>query len=289
MIEGVAVGFLTCGLFVLLPLAPVRLTPPLLALRSAFEAATPQSRAERWRDPLRWTAYGLLAVALAFFPWLQSNNAKLGFGFSGALLVSLRAARALTARGLMNAARRWFPTSWPFEWRQGLGNLYRPNNRTLLLVFTLGLITFLLLGMYLTKDILLHQFDTKESTATQPNLIFFDIQPDQKAAVTGHRARARPARPGRRADDHHADHQPARPGPSTRWRRRNPPARARAPCPTGGCGTSTARRTATSSTPTRRSSFPGNGPAGSEWTATARTRRTPPRCPSRRTWRTKCG
>ena len=181
--EGVAVGFFTCGLFVLLPLAPVRLTPPLLALRSAFEAATPQSRAERWRDPLRWTAYGLLAAALAFFPWLQSNNAKLGFGFSGALLVSF-GLLALTARGLMNAARRWFPASWPFEWRQGLGNLYRPNNRTLLLVFTLGLITFLLLGMYLTKDILLHQFDTKESTAKQPNLIFFDIQPDQKAAVT---------------------------------------------------------------------------------------------------------
>ena len=83
----------------------------------------------------------------------------------------------------MQAARRYFPASWPFEWRQGLGNLYRPNNRTLLLVFTLGLITFLLLGMYLTKDLLLHQFTAKEDSATQPNLIFFDIQPDQKAAV----------------------------------------------------------------------------------------------------------
>ena len=180
--EGVAVGFFTCALFVLLPLAPVRLTPPLLALRSAFEAATPQSRAERWRDPLRWTAYGLLALALGLFPWLQSNNPKLGFGFSGALLLSF-GLLALTARGLMQAARRYFPASWPFEWRQGLGNLYRPNNRTLLLVFTLGLITFLLLGMYLTKDLLLHQFSAKEDSAAQPNLIFFDIQPDQKAAV----------------------------------------------------------------------------------------------------------
>ena len=180
--EGVIVGFFTCALFVLLPLAPVRLTPPLLALRSAFEAATPQSRAERWRDPLRWSAWGLLGVALILFPWLQSNNPKLGLGFSGALFLSF-GLLALTARGLMNAARRYFPASWPFEWRQGLGNLYRPNNRTLLLVFTLGLITFLLLGMYLTKDILLHQFVTKESSATQPNLIFFDIQPEQKAAV----------------------------------------------------------------------------------------------------------
>ena len=62
----------------------------------------------------------------------------MGFGFSGALFVSF-GLLALTARGLMNAAaRKYFPASWPFEWRQGLGNLYRPNNRTLLLVFTLG-------------------------------------------------------------------------------------------------------------------------------------------------------
>ena len=64
-----------------------------------------------------------------------------------------------------------------------MANLYRPNNRTLLLVFTLGLSTFLLLGMYLTKDMLLRQFAAQGDAATQPNLIFFDVQTDQKDAV----------------------------------------------------------------------------------------------------------
>ncbi len=46
--EGVGVGFLTCALFVLLPLLPVRRTPPLLALRAAFEPSqTPTDAAIR--------------------------------------------------------------------------------------------------------------------------------------------------------------------------------------------------------------------------------------------------
>ncbi len=177
--EGVGIGFLTCALFTLLPLLPVRRTPPLLAIRAAFE---PSQDTDQSPDPWRWLAMGLLVAALLLFPWLQSRDPKLGFGFSGALFVSF-GLLALTAYGLMTAARRYFPASWPFEWRQGLANLYRPNNRTLVLVFTLGLSTFLLLGMYLTKDILLRQFATKENAATQPNLVFFDIQTDQKDAV----------------------------------------------------------------------------------------------------------
>ncbi len=180
--EGIGVGFLTCALFVLLPLLPVRRTPPLLALRSAFESSEADVAAARRRDPWRWLAYGLLFLALLLFPWLQSHDRRLGFGFSGGLFVAF-GLLALVAWGVMRAARRWFPQSWPFEWRQGLANLYRPNNRTLVLVFTLGLSTFLLLGMSLTKDVLLRQFDKKGDSATQPNLVFFDVQTDQKDAV----------------------------------------------------------------------------------------------------------
>ncbi len=151
----------------------------------------------------------------------------------------------------MTAARRCFPQSWPFEWRQGLANLYRPNNRTLVLVFTLGLSTFLLLGMYLTKDILLQQFDTKENAATQPNLVFFDIQTDQKDAVAAAvRADGLPVMGvvptitmrlvsvGGQTVDELADEKRAR---------------ARSASPAGGCGTSTARPTGTSSS-TRKNS-----------------------------------
>ena len=177
--QGLLVGFVTCALFVLLPLLPVRRTPPLLALRAAFE---PSTETRGGRDPAVWGAWALLAAALVAFPWVQSRNLQLGLGFSAALAVSF-GLLAATAWGLMTAARKYFPRRWPFEWRQGVGNLYRPNNRTLLLVFALGLSTFLLLGMYLTKDVLLRQFSAQGDSPTQPNLIFFDIQPDQRTPI----------------------------------------------------------------------------------------------------------
>ena len=178
--QGLIVGFLTCALFVLLPLLPVRRTPPLLALRAAFETSD-DAKGSR-RDPALWGAWALLVAALVAFPWVQSHNWQLGLGFSAALAVSF-GLLAATAWGLMTAARRFFPRTWPFEWRQGVGNLYRPNNRTLLLVFALGLSTFLLLGMYLTKDVLLRQFSAQGDSQAQPNLILFDIQPEQRQPI----------------------------------------------------------------------------------------------------------
>jgi putative ABC transport system permease protein len=174
--KGITTGFLTCALFVLLPLVPLRHTPPLMALRSAFESAPAGGKR---RDLLPWLLYAILAVALVTLPWLESRDARLGLGFSGGLAVAF-ALLALTARGMTAGARRFSPRSWPFEWRQGIANLYRPNNRTFVMVFTLGLSTFLLLEAQLTRDAMLHQFAVKEGSASQPNLVFFDIQSDQK-------------------------------------------------------------------------------------------------------------
>lgn len=177
--EGLGVGLGACALFTLIPLLPIRRVPPLLALRAAFDAA---AAGVRRHDPLLYLAYGLLAAALIAFPWLQSRDMRLGLGFSAGLFVAFGLLGAV-AYGVIAAARRFFPGSWPFEWRQGFANLYRPNNRTLLLVFTLGLSTFLLLGLHLTKEALLHQFAAKGDPAAQPNLIFFDVQPDQVAGL----------------------------------------------------------------------------------------------------------
>lgn len=177
--EGIGVGLAAGALFTLIPLLPIRRVPPLLALRSAFDASAARVRRH---DPLLYLAYGLLAAALLVFPWAQSRDARLGLGFSGGLFVAFGLLGAV-ASGLIAAARRFFPRSWPFEWRQGFANLHRPNNRTLLLVFVLGLSTFLLLGLHLTKGAMLRQFAVKGDPAAQPNLIFFDIQPDQRDAL----------------------------------------------------------------------------------------------------------
>jgi putative ABC transport system permease protein len=86
------------------------------------------------------------------------------------------------AKLLIVGIRKFFPHGWSFVLRQGLANLYRPNNRTLLLTLSLGLGTFLLLDLYLTREVLLAQF-TSVGTQNQANIFFFDIQPDQRAGV----------------------------------------------------------------------------------------------------------
>ena len=62
------------------------------------------------------------------------------------------------AKLLIVLMRKFLPQGWSFVLRQGLANLYRPNNRTLLLTLSLGLGTFLLLNLYLSRDVLLTQF-----------------------------------------------------------------------------------------------------------------------------------
>ncbi len=180
--QGIAVGLVTCVLFALLPLLPVRRVPPLLALRAAFDVAGADAARGRRRDPLLWLTLALLTLALTAFPAVTSRDWRFGLWFSGFLLIAFLALAAV-ARSLIWGARRFFPRSWPYAWRQGVANLYRPNNRTLLLTFTLGLSTFLLLGLELTKDALLRQFASRGSGNNQPNLVFFDVQSDQKAAV----------------------------------------------------------------------------------------------------------
>jgi putative ABC transport system permease protein len=70
----------------------------------------------------------------------------------------------------------------PFTMRQGLANLHRPDNRTQLLVFSLGLGTFLLVGLFLAGHTITSSLSVP--SASEANTVLFDIQPDQKAAVS---------------------------------------------------------------------------------------------------------
>jgi putative ABC transport system permease protein len=87
-----------------------------------------------------------------------------------------------TAATLIFLTRKLTLPNFPFAWRQGIANLHRPNNRTLLLLLSLGLGTFLMVSLYLVQQTLLTQLITSGGT-NQANTIFFDIQPDQREGV----------------------------------------------------------------------------------------------------------
>lgn len=158
--------------FALLPLLAVRRVSPLAAIRAAFEPSHPA------RDPARWAVVGLIGLAVFGFAMLQTRRWWEGAGFAAGLGLAF-ALLGLLARGVMLATRRLTPAWLPFPWRQGLANLHRPQNRTGTLLLALGLGTFLLLTLQITRSTLLQRLFPPGS-AQQPNMVLFDVQPDQR-------------------------------------------------------------------------------------------------------------
>jgi putative ABC transport system permease protein len=174
--RAMGVGFGICLLFALLPLLAVRRVSPLAAIR--VSSGSQKAR----RDPLRWLVAACLGCGVLAFALAQGRDWRTGLSFAGGLGVVF-ALLAATAKGLMVATRRFAPASLPFTLRQGLANLYRPNNRTSLLLLSLGLGTFLMVSLFLVQQTLLTQL-IASGNQTQANAILFDIQPDQREGVS---------------------------------------------------------------------------------------------------------
>jgi len=169
--RGIALGLGICLLFTLLPLLAVRRVSPLRAIRSSF-ADDPDRP-----DPLRWAVYLAIVAAVAGFAWLQAPRWVVAVGFVVALLVGFGVLAGL-ARVVAWLARRVVPRGAPYVLRPGVANLHRPNNRTVLLLLALGLGTFLIVTLALTRATLLAQIEGSGG-GDRPNLVFFDVQDDQ--------------------------------------------------------------------------------------------------------------
>ena len=171
-----AIGFCICLLFALLPLLSIRRVSPLAALRVMLEPAAAN------RDPLQWLAGGLLLAALFGFGLGTERNWRMALGFAAGLAFVF-ATLAGTAAILMRLLRKWIQPSLPFVFRQGLAGLHRPNNRTHLLLFSLGLGTFLITAIALVEHMLAGDLLVSGGTS-HANAILFDIQRDQRLGVS---------------------------------------------------------------------------------------------------------
>ncbi len=170
---GIGLGFAL--LFSLLPLAPIRRISPLVALRADFEAVAAR------RDPVQWALGALIAGCVCLFAIAQTERWVYGLFFFLGLAVAFGLLVGV-AKLIMRTVRRSFPAGWAYVWRQGLANLYRPQNQTLVLMLSLGLGTFLIVTLYLVQSTLLSQA-ALTAGGNRPNLVFFDIQSDQRDEV----------------------------------------------------------------------------------------------------------
>ncbi len=174
--SGMVSGLVICLLFTLLPLLAVRRVPPLAAFRSAL-AEQAGLAFDLWRVVIGV----LIPVAVAGFAMWQTNDVKVGVGYAAALGVGFTLL-AGTAKLVSKAAQAWSPRRLPYVVRQGIANLHRPNNRTVLLLVSLGLGAFLMIALYLVRTELLLQIEGPEG-ATRPNLLFRRVDEDQMDSV----------------------------------------------------------------------------------------------------------
>ena len=172
LLRGMGAGVVICLLFAALPLLDVRRIPPLAALRSAA-AEEAASSPDPWRIAI-WIA---IAGSVAAFAVWQTGVVRIGLGFAVMLDLGFLILAGLGAV-VAWVARRFVPRRLPYVVRQGLANLHRPNNRTVLLLVSLGLGTFLVLTLFLARTTLLNEIAGADALG-RPNLIFFDIQDDQ--------------------------------------------------------------------------------------------------------------
>lgn len=168
-----AAGFAVCCGFALIPLLKIRRISPAATLRggAVLEGGTLRAL------PVYLLLGGLLLVlALTNDPnWKRALALVGGLGVAFAVLAGV-------ARGLMFVTRKAVGPRWPYLLRQGISNLHRPRNQTLLFLLSLGLGTFLLVTILLAGNLLNQRLSITQSS-NSPNLYLIDVQPDQLDGV----------------------------------------------------------------------------------------------------------
>jgi putative ABC transport system permease protein len=175
--EGLAIGVWVALVFALRPLLALRRVSPLQALRRDATAL----EAVRRRDLPTHFVNAVLVASVLLLSFQRAGNWRRGALFAAGIGASLVVLWA-SAAALSALARRLITARWPYVMRQGVANLYRPANQTHAVVLALGFGAFLVSTLYLVQANLVKRFEVSASRS-RGNLIFFDIQDDQRAGV----------------------------------------------------------------------------------------------------------
>ena len=174
--KGMVAGLVICVLFTLLPLLAVRRVSPLLAIRSS------QGDEKTGEDPLRLALFFVIAAAVLGFAVLQTGHWLTGLGFTLMMAFDFGVFAGMAAL-IAWATKRFVPRrKLSYVWRQGLANLHRPNNRTVLLLLALGMGIAQMVTLMLTRATILEKISSIGGPS-RPNLMFFDVQEDEVAKL----------------------------------------------------------------------------------------------------------
>jgi putative ABC transport system permease protein len=189
VLQGLIVGLLVSVLFALVPLLDVRRIKPLLLIRGA-DTAIPATRVRAggsgmtarlrrvdWLQIAVGTSVGAALVAVA--SWQAGSwraGAAVSVGFAAVSLVLYGVAFALVRFVMPLASAPWFPL------RHAVISLRRPGNQTRVILLSVGLGSFFVLGVRALQSNLVSEFDVGVSRGGA-DMFIVDVQRDQVEGV----------------------------------------------------------------------------------------------------------
>ncbi len=177
--QGFFIALMVGGFFCLWPLLGAFRIPPSAAIRGGdlIPGRGLNLSVSRTHVYLALAGVVILVATMSFL-----LDSILVGSATAALLLVVCAALGTVSWLCMVAVQRWRPQTLPFAFRYSIAALGRPQSQTGIVVVTLGLAIFLLGTISLTHTSLLEQVSIA-GAGTRPNLVLFDVQPDQREGV----------------------------------------------------------------------------------------------------------
>ncbi|MFN8644406.1 MAG: ABC transporter permease [Candidatus Binatia bacterium] len=170
--QGATTGLLVSLLFALVPLLDVRHVKPSTLLRDESAPAR--------RDWIRWGAMLCVGGALVALTMWQAGSVRIG-GIVAAGFTVLAAVLWLAGAALIAAVRPLTAAGW-FPLRHAALQLTRPGGQVHLVLLTVGLGTFFILGVRALQDSLVREVSV-DLASDAPDFFLLDIQRDQVDGV----------------------------------------------------------------------------------------------------------
>jgi len=169
---GLLTGVGISVVFSILPLAGISTISPLLTLRN-----TDFSPLNALSKKVKFSAGAFTLAVLIGVISLLTGSFITSVAFTAGLIIFII---LLWGIGLLLIAtvKKMRLTTFSYPVRQGMANLFRPNNQTTMLITTLGMGMLLIGTLYLSQDMLVKRIDM-ETGEDFPDLVFYDIQNDQ--------------------------------------------------------------------------------------------------------------
>ncbi|NNE26391.1 MAG: FtsX-like permease family protein, partial [Saprospiraceae bacterium] len=175
IMEGLVIGVVMTSLFAMVPLLSIRRISPLRTLRASINEDSAA------KDIWVYIVNGAILIFLFFFLWNLTKDVMAAAVFTIGLIIAFLMLYGVSSL-IMIVIKKYFPKSWSFVFRQGLSNLFRPNNQTRTLIVSIGLGTSILTLLFIIQGLLLSNVASMDA-GNQPNMILYGIETDQKEGL----------------------------------------------------------------------------------------------------------